>query len=118
MNTFVQNFDTVNPLSDTVFNCSSDTLTLIVTGAASVLNTSKPGGNISVFPNPTNDWINIQTDDPGIIRAVSVYNFIGREVIRSIGLPARIDFGGLVPSAYMVKLETDLGGVTQIVIVR
>ncbi len=64
-------------------------------------------GAISVFPNPFNMQITVQTDTPFTNATLSIYNALGQQVAecRNIsGLSVTVPRGGLLPGIYFLKL--------------
>jgi len=71
------------------------------------------GDAIRIFPNPTNDVLNIQTEDLGL-DAVSIYNIVGQKVLdkKCHGAAAeKIDVHMLVSGSYIAEI-TDITGKT------
>ena len=60
---------------------------------------------ISLYPNPVNDILNIQSTSE--ITQTIVYNMIGQEVINILGNKTQIDMSNLVSGIYMVKITYD-----------
>ena len=61
--------------------------------------------SISLYPNPVNDILNIQSTSE--ITQTIVYNMIGQEVINILGNKTQIDMSNLVSGIYMVKITYD-----------
>jgi len=62
--------------------------------------------NISIYPNPTNNILNIQID--ATIEAISVYNFQGQNVL-NVSNTNQLDLSNLAEGAYIVQINTDKG---------
>lgn len=75
--------------------------TLVSVGILSVVN-----ANISIYPNPTNNILNIQID--ATIEAISVYNFQGQNVL-NVSNTNQLDLSNLAEGAYIVQINTDKG---------
>lgn len=62
--------------------------------------------NIRIYPNPTQDYINIES--PSIIEQITLYNVLGNEVLR-VEQANKINVGELSPGIYNIKIVTDNG---------
>lgn len=60
-----------------------------------------------VFPNPTSNYVNIQTAQT--IQQVEVYNLQGQRVAAEIGNTNQISFSNLANGLYIMKVTTDNG---------
>ncbi len=60
-----------------------------------------------VFPNPTSNFVNIQTAQT--IQQVEVYNLQGQRVAAEIGNTNQISFSNLANGMYILKVTTDNG---------
>ncbi|WP_298883998.1 choice-of-anchor Q domain-containing protein [uncultured Polaribacter sp.] len=60
---------------------------------------------LKLYPNPTNNFINISTDK--VIRTVSIYNILGRKVMETS--KSKIDVSNLKAGIYLLSLETEEG---------
>ncbi|MCQ2280238.1 MAG: Omp28-related outer membrane protein [Bacteroidales bacterium] len=63
--------------------------------------------NISIYPNPTHDIINIATDLN--IQQVEVYNMQGQRVAAEMGNVNSISLNGLANGLYLLKVTTENG---------
>lgn len=63
--------------------------------------------NISMYPNPTNNYLNISSDN--IISKVSIYNILGKQVknIQINEKSKNIDVSNLSKGVYMIKYTVD-----------
>lgn len=69
---------------------------------------------ISIFPNPTEDLININIEgDNLLIDQVTIYNALGKEVLITNDTRQAIDLSDLADGIYLVKISTDKGLVTK-----
>lgn len=66
--------------------------------------------NIHLYPNPSNDYINI--DSPDVIQEIIVYNVLGEEVLRS-NHTKQINVSALASGIYNIKIITDKGTAIQ-----
>jgi len=67
--------------------------------------------SFSIYPNPTTDKLNVQSQDQNSIDRIAVYNMLGQQ-IKSITVGKRatqIDVADLSQGIYVLKVETDLG---------
>jgi len=65
--------------------------------------------NFSIYPNPTTDYINI---DCSSLESVSVYNIIGKEVIKANN-QNRIDVSTLSKGVYFIKVSDGINSSTK-----
>lgn len=63
--------------------------------------------NITIYPNPTHDVVNISTDLT--IEQVEVYNMQGQRVAAEIGNVNNISLNGLANGLYIMKVTTENG---------
>lgn len=66
---------------------------------------------ITLFPNPANDVLQIQSNDDVVISAISIYNTLGQliKVIPNAKETTSIDVSQLVSGTYFVKVTSDKG---------
>lgn len=62
---------------------------------------------ISIFPNPTETVLNINSSEPIVL--VSVYNELGQEVIRKSQISEGVNLEGLPSGIYFVEIKTKGG---------
>ncbi|PWI30768.1 hypothetical protein DI383_04790 [Flavobacteriaceae bacterium LYZ1037] len=73
------------------------------------------GGSISVYPNPTSDYIHIATTYK--IQQVEIYDILGKKVKQVADSP-KINVNHLQAGIYLVKIFTDNGQITKKIIVE
>jgi len=62
----------------------------------------------SLWPNPANDIVNIQSKRGEAITSVSVYNTLGQELLREKGTDLRsVNVSGLATGTYVINIATD-----------
>ncbi|MDX1317143.1 MAG: T9SS type A sorting domain-containing protein [Xanthomarina gelatinilytica] len=71
--------------------------------------------NVSVFPNPVQDELNIQLHNSITVKQVSVYSITGQVVLKAQNT-RKLDVSDLSPGVYLMKIETDRGDVTRKII--
>lgn len=64
--------------------------------------------SISIFPNPTSEFINILSTD-STIKHVTIFSVIGKKVMEAPGNKKQVDISTLSEGLYVVKIETDKG---------
>ena len=64
---------------------------------------------ISIYPNPTNDVLNIKVKDDLIVEEVKLINLQGRELLSIKQNLENINLSGLSSGVYLIKLKTNLG---------
>ena len=97
-----------------VFESSSDTITIYFYVGID----AKDAGNISVYPNPANDLININSDV--LIRSVEVSNFIGQLIYSESAIErksVRMNVSSFVSGIYFMKITTEKGSLIMKIIV-
>lgn len=77
------------------------------TATVSINSPTKQHG-FSIFPNPTNDWVTIQTDDYVVDAEFTIYNLEGKAVQRGslTGSAQQIDVSTYQPGAYLIQINT------------
>lgn len=61
--------------------------------------------NFSIFPNPTSDFINVETNTLNSIEKLTIINTNGKEIITSI--ETKINVSNLSTGVYFLKIKTD-----------
>lgn len=64
---------------------------------------------IKVYPNPANDFLNIQSKGNINIASVSIYNTLGQLVSATTDNTAAVDISNLSSGNYFVKINSDAG---------
>ena len=110
------NSTSINTVSGTTYyvavtNGGAFDVTLDIT--SSILSTNNFSlSNISLFPNPTTDILNIKVPNGVELNAVNVYSILGNNM--NINLSDNtIDMSALSRGMYLVNLETSEGTITQ-----
>jgi hypothetical protein len=74
--------------------------------------------DVSLFPNPTDNQITIQSETSQI-QSVSVYNTVGSLVQRSAALSIRVQLDLNMPHGlYLLHIETERGMVVKKLVVK
>lgn len=63
--------------------------------------------NISFYPNPTTDYLNIKSDNKTVIEKVIIYNVLGQKMLEQRDSINTIYTGGLVKGIYFAKIYQD-----------
>src|SRR5690606_24418307 len=71
--------------------------------------------SISVYPIPTNDFVNLEVSNSVIIKSVELYNIIGKQVLKTDSVKT-LDLSNLESGVYLLKVSTDLGSMTKKII--
>ncbi|WP_417867492.1 T9SS type A sorting domain-containing protein [Xanthomarina gelatinilytica] len=71
--------------------------------------------NVSVFPNPVQDELNIQLHNSITVKHVKVYSITGQVVLQEQN-QRKLNVSKLSPGVYLMKIETDRGDVTRKII--
>ncbi|MDB9914049.1 T9SS type A sorting domain-containing protein, partial [Flavobacteriaceae bacterium] len=70
--------------------------------------------SISLFPNPTNSQVAINTSNDIAIKNVVLYNVLGQQI--NIASKSTIEMSYLPSGLYYLQISTDLGIVTKTII--
>lgn len=73
-------------------------------------------GKISIYPNPTSDFINIAVPDSNTMVSIKMYDFNGKQVYNTSSLDRKIDISNFAIGTYILLLETEKGNLTKKVI--
>jgi Leucine-rich repeat (LRR) protein len=68
--------------------------------------------NLTLFPNPAKDRLQVQMDSGRSVMAISVYNISGQLLIQ-IRSTDTIDVSSLSTGSYLIQIESDWGNTTQ-----
>ncbi|MCX7549133.1 T9SS type A sorting domain-containing protein [Xanthomarina sp. F1114] len=71
--------------------------------------------NLSIYPNPINDVLNIQLNEAIKIKDVKVYSITGQIVIQGQN-QRKLNVSQLNPGVYLLKIQTDRGDITRKII--
>ena len=87
----------------------SATITQTTTGLNSYLE-----NNISLYPNPANDYIDVRVDELNVT-SMEVYDVYGKLIntVNVVNNPTRINVSGLATGMYFVRVTTEQGVVTK-----
>ncbi|MCH2225189.1 MAG: FG-GAP-like repeat-containing protein [Crocinitomicaceae bacterium] len=112
----LENFSTIDTIEITwpggdeqiLLNVSADQY-IDITQNTNSLDETNPKINVSVFPNPTSQKINILTDANETIKTISITDLLGRKTafISKNGLLNQIDVSSLPEGSYTLKLELE-----------
>jgi len=107
---------TVHPISDVTYtvtgttNGCSDTVTFKITVTPTGINNiANALNNVNIYPNPTNNILNIQMPQP-IDGTLSISNVLGQQVyegkMASSNSLTQVSMGNLPQGIYLLKIET------------
>jgi hypothetical protein len=68
---------------------------------------------IKIYPNPSNDFLNIETYDDLQILSITIFNLLGSKIIELTGSPNKIDLSSIDIGVYLLKIETNKGVLTK-----
>lgn len=71
---------------------------------------------ITIYPNPVKNKLNISTSNDIVINKISVYDILGKKVIEKTGNQRQINLSGLAKGLLLVKIETNDGMVVKKII--
>ncbi|WP_051238808.1 T9SS type A sorting domain-containing protein [Gaetbulibacter saemankumensis] len=69
--------------------------------------------NISLFPNPAEDILTLTIPNGVNLKAISIYNILGKEVINKPYLGNKINISNLTTGMYLLKLSTSNSDITK-----
>lgn len=73
--------------------------------------------SISVYPNPANDYINIELTYDQTILAINCYDIFGKKVLKT-SQNTQLDLSKLMSGLYFIEIKTDVGSVTKKIIIQ
>lgn len=76
--------------------------------------------HLSIYPNPSNDYITIHSDNPSIsLKHAEIYDMTGRKVMSETlyGQSQELSITKLLPGVYHVRVQTDNGCYTNLKLV-
>jgi hypothetical protein len=65
--------------------------------------------DIKIYPNPANDFLNIQSKNPIEIASINIYNALGQFAMTSASNENGVDVSDLSAGIYFVKISSDQG---------
>jgi len=70
-------------------------------------NTENIVDGLSIFPNPTSDYINIKNESDQTIKAIRIYNVLGQQLhlLEQVSNSERIDVSNWLAGIYFVHIE-------------
>jgi hypothetical protein len=71
---------------------------------------------ISIFPNPTSDFVQIEVPETNKLVGIKMYDFNGKEVLSSSKADSKLDISNFAMGAYILLLETEKGNLTKKII--
>ena len=76
---------------------------------SSLANSNFSNNEIQIYPNPTSDYLNINTSEN--IKAVTVFDFLGKQIIskNTFSNQEKIDLSNYNSGIYFVKIESENG---------
>ena len=71
--------------------------------------------NVTLFPNPAREYVDIRVDGNVNVTAMEVYDVYGKLIntVNVIDNPTRINVNGLADGMYFVRVTTEQGVVTK-----
>lgn len=72
--------------------------------------------SFTIYPNPTNDILNIQLDDSYTLLDATLYNQVGQKVKSS--KENKIELSSIIPGVYLLEIHTNKGNAVQKVIIE
>lgn len=64
---------------------------------------------INIYPNPTSDYININSNKKITLKNIYLYDISGKEILIKTPTHNRIDLSNLPSGVYIIKIMTDIG---------
>ncbi|GGG59263.1 T9SS type A sorting domain-containing protein [Bizionia arctica] len=68
--------------------------------------------NVSIYPNPMSNEVNINLHNSLQVNRVTIYSITGQEVLK-VENKSKLDVSKLNPGIYVLKIETDEGSITK-----
>ena len=91
-------------VNDSINTVTTVTFVAKIEAATAIQNVEEV--EVSIFPNPITEYVNVNNVDLTLIDKIEVYNVIGKKIfqIENISLNNKIDFNGLDKGVYILKL--------------
>ena len=83
------------------------------TGSASIGMAETVLQSISVYPNPSSDFITIESSETSVIESLTVYSITGKMILRKtdVSTKERIDIRSLDRGSYFIALQPQNGAI-------
>lgn len=78
-----------------------------ISGFAGVNEKADPFGSLSIYPNPTNTFLNIQNNNPELVlKLARIMDYAGREIMTRRNDFEKLDVSALKPGTYFLELTS------------
>ena len=64
---------------------------------------------VSIYPNPVDDKLYIKNYSSAILNQITIYNILGKELLKMKIDSSKIDLQALRPGVHLIRVETSLG---------
>jgi hypothetical protein len=78
-------------------------------GAVLGLDSFQLNAQISLYPNPVDDKLYIKNYSSAILNQITIYNILGKELLKMKIDSSKIDLQALRPGVHLIRVETSLG---------
>ncbi len=99
-------------ITNVIFNPNSDIISNNNTATLNI-NSEELISAISIYPNPVNDLLNIQTNQQIIIKKIVVFNLLGQVIFTQTNPQKNINLKKLQTGTYLLKIETNKGTISK-----
>jgi len=101
--------DDPNAANEDIFVDTNTTLVGSVEACNNLtINEETPQQQLSIYPNPVQDLLNINTNNTKIIK-IEIYDVLGKKVLVTTGDTTQIDISNLDNGLYLVNIQTEQG---------
>lgn len=107
LNLFCCDAGEVDYLSSTYVLHTSNSIS--VNSNCSLSNQENSNSDFALFPNPTNDFLNIKLDNDSEITSIRVYNMLGQTILNVSETTNQVDVSNLASGHYYIQITTDQG---------
>ena len=91
---------------DVIENPNINQALLVIEGASPLSLTEVNGQKITIYPNPTTNFLNISNLNLISVKNIEIYNHLGQRLIQSNTIQNQIDVSNLSEGLYILTIET------------
>lgn len=103
------------PTTTTAIGFSDNQYVMNVIGNTLSVDEATLGNSISLYPNPTNNIINLNVANSVSINKLELYNILGKQVL-NLNNAKTLDLTNLESGVYMLRIVTNKGSITKKVV--
>jgi ASPIC and UnbV/FG-GAP-like repeat/Secretion system C-terminal sorting domain len=96
-------------IEDTIFDPTPNQNLVVVEGSTLLTTTENSSSYFSIYPNPTNDILNVKLNTTDLIENATIYDLSGRHIMNSDLVNQTIDVKSLSTGSYLLLLKDKKG---------